>query len=81
MAYCIDSKSAGKDVDAFEEGVRRFQELHPNLDWDISAGQLAGRLHITVITPDNDMRAVRVQPRLDMADAVFIALEQALKSK
>jgi len=81
MAYRIDSTSAGKDADAFREGTKRFQDRHPNLDWEIVAGQYAGQLHMTVITPDSNMRPVPVLPTLDMADSVFTALEQLLNSK
>ncbi len=81
MEYRIDSTSAGKDADAFREGAKRFQDRHPDLGWEIVAGQLAGQLHITVITPDANMRPVPVAPTLDMAGSVFTALEQLLKSR
>jgi hypothetical protein len=81
MAYRINSTSAGKDADAFMEGTKRFQDRYPNLDWEIEAGQYAGQLHMTVITPDSKMRPVPVLPTLDMSDSVFTALEQLLKSK
>jgi hypothetical protein len=81
MAYRIDSRSAGKDADAFTKGAEKFQDQHPDLSWEIVAGQHAGQLHITVITPDGNMRPVPVAPTLDMADSVFTALEQLLTSR
>jgi hypothetical protein len=76
----IFTTGAGKDTDSFTEGAKRFQDMHPNLDWEISAGQVAGQLHTTVIPPGGFMRAVPVMPTLDMADSVLTALEQTLKT-
>jgi hypothetical protein len=81
MVYRIDSSSAGKDADAFREGAKRFQDRHPDLGWEIIAGQYAGQLHITVIAPGGSMQPVPVAPTLDMADSVFTALEQLLTSR
>lgn len=61
------------------EGTKRFQDRHPNLDWEIHAGQYAGQLHMTVITPDAGMRPVPVLPTLDMADSVVTSLEQLFR--
>lgn len=81
MAYRIDCSSAGKDIDACRQGTKRFQDQHPDLDWEIVAGQYAGQLHLTVITPDGNLLPVQVLPTLDMADSIFTALEQALSPK
>ena len=81
MAYRIDGTGAEKDADAFKEGTRRFQEKHPGLDWDIVAGQYQGQLHLTVITPGGYPQPVPVNPTLDMAESIFTALEQLIKSK
>ena len=81
MAYQIDGTGAGKDAAAFMEGTSRFQRKHPSLDWDIVAGQYQGQLHLTVITPGGYPQPLPVHPTLDMADSVFTALEQVLKSK
>lgn len=74
--YRINSSGAGKDCDAFEKGAKKFLDRHPELDWQIRAGQLYEQPHITVITSDNNLHSVTVAPTLDLAESVFTALEQ-----
>ena len=81
MAYHIDCTGAGKDIEACKEGTRRFQDEHPDLDWEIAAGQSAGQLHLAVLTPGGHTQLVPVLPRLDMADSIFTALEEVFRSK
>jgi hypothetical protein len=81
MACHVNSASAGRDVSAFETGVKRFCDEHPDVNWQIEAGQHAGQLHITVVTAEGKMLPVEVQQSQDMAEAVFRALEQALNTR
>jgi len=75
MSRCrIDASGAGRFAQEFEDGARRFCSQHPQETWTISG--VCGQ-DFTLNANDGRRRltAQPVRPVIDMADAIFKALE------